>query len=190
MKKILFILVTFLTVNLFAQPPGGARRKQGQKPKTDQTKKIKKFSSSDVAGVFYYDIEKVIKKLKVKNEKKKYSIEKALKNYNFKVKEISFLNSEKFTDFDLVLDAASKTNDRKGTMAMRKKVVEVIRPIRDSIYANEKELNKTLENLLSEKQQKKWLKHQKKKKQSLQPPRPQNKNSKNSKPNSRTSRRQ
>ena len=94
MNKLFLILVTFLTFNLFAQPPGGGGggRSQGQRPQSNEVKEVKKFSANDVAGLFYYDIDEVIKKIKVKDEEKQYSVKKALKNYNFRIKEISSIS--------------------------------------------------------------------------------------------------
>ncbi|MGJ8745179.1 hypothetical protein [Polaribacter sp.] len=178
MKNIFFIFISFLTINLFAQPPGGGggRRSQGGNQESSQAKEVQKFSANDVAGIFYYDIDDVIKKVKVKDTDKQYSLKKALRNYNFKVKEISFLNSIKFSDLDVFVNSMSKGKDSESRKEMRKKVEEAIRPVRDSIHEHEKVLNEILEGLLSEKQTKKWLKYQKKMKQSLEPEKPQNNN--------------
>lgn len=175
MKKILFILIAFLTLNVFAQPPGGrGRRGDGQDPSSNNNQKAQKFNASNVAGIFYYDIDKAIKKTKVKKEEKQLSVKKIIKNYNLKVKEISFLNSQKFSDLNLVVNSGSKNILPEERMKMRKKVNEIIRPIRDEIHELEKELNNNLEEILTEKQFKKWLKYQKKQKENLMPKRVQN----------------
>lgn len=175
MKNIILILITFLTYNLFSQPPGGGgRRQQGQSPQSNQTQKEFKFNASEMAGIFYYDINEVIKKTKVKGENNQFLVSKELKNYNFKVKEISFLNSKIFTDLDEVANSISNRGDMEARKKMRRKVDELIRPIRDEVHQMEKELNDNLEKILSEKQFKKWLKYQKKQKESFQPKRPQN----------------
>ncbi|WP_298880987.1 hypothetical protein [uncultured Polaribacter sp.] len=175
MKKILFILIAFLTLNVFAQPPGGrGRRGDGQGPSSNNNQKAQKFNASNVAGIFYYDIEKAIKKTKVKKEEKQLSVKKIIKNYNLKIKEISFLNSQKFSDLNLVVNSGSKNILPEERMKMRKKVNEIIRPIRDEIHELEKELNNNLEEILTEKQFKKWLKYQKKQKENLMPKRVQN----------------
>ncbi len=54
---------------------------------------------------------------------------------------------------------------------MRKKINEIIRPVRDEVHENEAALNNTLKSFLSEKQNKKWLKYQKNKKKSMRPKR-------------------
>ena len=180
MKKLLFILITFLSFNLFAQPPGGGGQR-GQNTESNKVKEIRKFSANDAAGIFYYDIDEVIKKIKVKDDDKKYAVTKAFRNYNFKIKEISFLNTEKFADLDIFVNSLSKEKDSEANKEIREKVREAIRPIKDSVHQKEKELNEVLLTILSEKQYNKWLKYQKQKVESLQPQKPQN-NSTGSRP--------
>jgi len=194
MKKVFFIVVLLFSIGISAQPPGGGggRSQQNQNRQGGEEREIKKFKASDVAGIFYYDTEKVVKKLKVKKEEKQSLITKALRNYNFKIKEILFLNSEKFSDLDVLVNSMPKGKDNDARLELREKVEEIIRPIRDSVHENEKELNLILKDLLSEKQFKKWLKYQKNKKESLKPKRPENRNTQGSRSNNsgRQSRRQ
>ena len=185
MKKVFFIAVLVLSIGLNAQPPGGGggRSQQNQNRQGGEKREIKKFKASEVAGIFYYEIEKVVKKLKVKKEEVQLPIQKALRNYNFKIKEILFLNSEKFSDIDILVNSLAKGKDKSARLELRKKVEKVIRPIRDSVHENEKELNLTLKGLLSEKQFKKWLKYQKNKKDSLKPKRSESRNTQGSRSN-------
>ncbi|WP_343329367.1 hypothetical protein [Polaribacter staleyi] len=169
MQKILFITILFFTFNLLAQRSRGGGRQQGQNPEANRTKEIKKLSAKEIAGIFYYDVDEVIKKIKVKDDDKQYSLTRALRNYNFKIKEILFLNTTKFTDLDLLMNSISKGKDNESSINIREKVREVIRPIKDSVHKNEKELNGILKGVLSEKQDKKWLKYQQNKIESLQP---------------------
>ena len=182
MKKILFIVILFLTFNLVAQRSrGGGGRQQGQSPELNQTKEVKKLSAKEISGIFYYDVDEVIKKVKIKDDDKKYSVTKALRNYNFKVKEILFLNAEKFTDLDLLMNAISNERDSESNKNIREKVREVTRPIKENVHEHEKELNEILRGVLSEKQDKKWLKYQKSIIESLQPKKAEN-NNQNSRP--------
>lgn len=191
MEKILFILIAFLTLNVFAQPPGGkGRRGDGQGPSSNNNQKAQKFNASNVAGIFYYDIDKAIKKTKVKKEEKQLSIKKIIKNYNLKIKEISFLNSQKFSDLNLVVNSGSKNILPEERMKIRKKVNEIIRPIRDKIHELEKELNNNLEEILTEKKLKKWLKYQKTQREKLMPKRAQNNQRQRQMQNGRGMRRQ
>ncbi len=184
MKKVFIIAVLLLHLGLNAQPPGGGggRSPQNQNRQGEKSE-IKKFKATEVAGIFYYNTERVVKKLKVKKEEKKFPIIKALRDYNFKVKEILFLNFVQFSDLDILVNSMSKGNDNEARLEMRKKVEGVIRPIRDRVHENEKELNLILKGFLSEKQFKKWLKYQKKKKDSLKPKKPENRNKQGSRSN-------
>ena len=192
MKNIFLVLITFLTFNLFGQPPGGGGGR-GQQGQEQQAEEIKKFSASDAAGLFYYEVEKVIKKIKVKDEKKQYQVKKALRNYNFKIKEILFLNSEKFSDLDLVINSLPKLSKQERNQSSednseentdKREIIEnIIGPVREEVHINESELNQVLEEILSEKQQKKWIKYQNSKKESLKPKKPQDRGNQNSRSN-------
>jgi hypothetical protein len=185
MKKVVYIIVLLFSLGLNAQPPGGGggRGQQNQNRQGEDKSEIKKFKASEVAGIFYYDIEKVVKKLKVKKEEEQSPIKKAIRNYNFKIKEILLLNAVKFSDLDILVNSMSKGKDNDARLQVRKKVGEVVKPIRDRVHENEKELNLILKGLLSEKQFKKWLKYQKKKKESLKPKKPENRNKQGSRSN-------
>lgn len=176
MKKIIIIILVLYNVSLFAQ----RRNRGGQNNNVEQVK-MPKFDAAKRAGVFYYAIEEVIKKVigKKDNSLLKDKTFKALKKYNDKVKEISSLNSKKISDLDAIVNSMSRGNVG-NRVAMRKRIDEVIRPIRDQIRDNEKLLNKTLKELLSEKQNNKWLKYQIKKKKILEAKRPNRGNRSNS----------
>ena len=175
MKKVVFLIFTLYSLSSFAQRPnrGGQRNnlvKQERAPKFDAVKR---------AGIFYYNIENVIKKVTGKKNPQNEKITTTLKEYNKKVKEIASLNSKKLSDLNAIVNSMSKGNvgNRKG---MIKRVNEVVRPLREQIRSNEKILNDSFEELLSEKLNKKWLKYQNKKKKSLEPKRPNRRNEANS----------
>ncbi|WP_405605443.1 hypothetical protein [Polaribacter sp. Asnod1-A03] len=169
MKNILFIAVLLLSIHFYAQPPGGGGGRPSQNEQRSESDEIKEFKASDVAGVFYYDESEIIKKLKVKDEEKQNLVKKSLRNYNAKVREISFLNSEKFSDLDVVVNATMSAGNREAGTKIREKVEEVVKPVKEEILIYEEELNKEVENILSEKQFKKWMKYQNNKKESLEP---------------------
>ncbi|MCG1036993.1 hypothetical protein [Polaribacter sargassicola] len=168
MKNMLFIAMLLVSVQFYAQPPGGGRGGSGQNLQ-GTNREVREFKASDVAGIIYYNEKEVIKKLKIKEEDKKLLMSKELQNYNSKIKEISFLNSETFTELNVVVKAAMSSGNRETAMKMRKKVEEIIKPVREEVSLHEEELNKNIESILSEKQLKKWLKYQSNKKSSLQP---------------------
>ncbi|MCL7762927.1 hypothetical protein MPF19_05815 [Polaribacter sp. Z014] len=160
MKNLLFVAMLLVSVQFSAQHSGGRRggasgQGQGQNPELNQTKEVKKLSAKEIAGIFYYDVDEVIKKVKIKDDDKKYSVTKALRNYNFKVKEILFLNATKFTDLDLLMNSMSKERDSESSKNIREKVKEVTGPIKVKVHEHEKELNEILRGVLSEKQNKK-----------------------------------
>lgn len=193
MKKIVLISFVLMSFNMLAQAPGGRGRQQNRNMQLQETQTEKKLSASELAGVFYYDIKKVIKKTKVKDEKKQFQFSKVLKNYNLKITQISFLNTEKFEELDLLMNSLPKRSRKQSMQSMndgfernndiRKKIGAIIRPVKDEIAACESELNLLLKEILSEKQLKKWYKYQKKKKDSLRPKQQQNRENENARPN-------
>ena len=191
MRKIFLFTVLFSCFSFFAQGQrggnGGGRSPQNQNRQGGEEREVKEFNASDVAGIFYYDIKKVIKKLKVKDKKTQNKVKKALKDYNFKIKEIAFLNSDKFNGLNEVMKTLKGTDRRQGNRnddndlenpvtnkreGIRGKIQNIIRPVRNEIRGHEEILNETLENVLSEKQNMKWIKYQKKQKEELMPKRP------------------
>lgn len=190
MKKIFLVVLLFTSFNFYAQgQSGGERSPQNQNRQGGEQREVKEFNASAAAGIFYYDIKKVIKKIKVKDKNTQNIVKKALKDYNFKIKEIAFLNSEKFMGLNVVMKTLKGANIRQGNRndnnddgvgnpvtnkrgGIRGKIQNIIRPVRKEIRGHEERLNETLENVLSEKQNKKWLKYQKKQKDELMPKRP------------------
>ena len=181
MKKIFYFIILLLNFSFYAQRSGGGQRGGRQNQQTQQNKETKKFKTSEVAGLFSYEIEKVVRKLKIKDENKKASVIKLLSDYNFEIKEILLINADKFKDFDRLVNTEmqsrrnsgnEKTNkDKNG--GIREKVQKLIRPIRQKDRKKEIRLNEDLAKILSKKQNKKWLKYQKTKKDKLKPKRPQ-----------------
>ena len=183
MNKIILIAFLILNFSLYAQRSGG-RNGGGRTPQTQNVqseKEVKEFKASDVAGVFYYDVEEVIKKIKVKDEANQYKVKTALKDYNFKIKEIAFLNSQKFKELDIVMKSMQGSqkirpentidNDTENNKedSLREKMGAIIQPVREEIKQNEVQLNETLTAILSEKQLKKWVKYQQNIKEELAP---------------------
>ncbi|MHB0754006.1 hypothetical protein [Polaribacter sp. M15] len=187
MKNII-ILVLFTSSVVYAQRGGGMERGQQQNQNMQsRAREIKEFKASDIAGIFYYDVKTVIKKIKVKDKELKNKVSKTLKDYNFKIKEIAFLNSDNFKSLDILMKS-NRGNTRNARQqnnssqqpreadSLRIKVREIIRPIKRNVRKNEEVLNENLASILSEKQNKKWLKYQKSQKEKLAPQKPQNNN--------------
>ena len=186
MKHIFFIVFIFLGNISFAQTSrgggnGNGRQLQNQNRQFSDQREVKILKATDIAGILYYDVNKVIKKVKIKNDDLKKSVSKAFNDYNFKIKEISLLNADKLRVLDVLMKSRRGSgrrgqNDDNETNKgddFRQKMRKIIRPIRREIGENEVILNETLKGLLSEKQMKKWLKYQKAEKDKLKPKRPQ-----------------
>tara|TARA_X000000950_G_C13731666_1_gene584543 strand:- start:219 stop:836 length:618 start_codon:yes stop_codon:yes gene_type:complete len=183
MKHLFFATLLLVSSFIFSQGMRNGGGGMNQQNRQGATRAVQEFNASDAAGIFYYETDEVIKKIKVKDDQLKFKVKKALSNYNFKIKEIAFLNSVKLNDLDKLMaamrdsqptnlqDNSSNSDERQN---MRKAIGKVIRPIKEEILSNEEVLNKTLEEILSEKQNKKWLKYQNNIKESLQPKRSDN----------------
>ena len=194
MKKIVFIATLLISSLIYAEPQrgGGMRGRTSQdNDRQPEARKIKEFSAAEAAGIFYYDVPKVLKKLKIKDNAIKAQVRRSLRTYNFKVKQIALLKKENFEDLNAIMKTARSANRSNTSFEnnnqdkgpnVRQKVGEVIRPIRTKIITLEETLNDSLIAVLSEKQNKKWIKYQKDIKEDLKPKRPnrnQNNNSRN-----------
>jgi len=155
MKKLILVVTLLISSILIAQ------RQNGQKAQT--------FDASKVVGIFYYEEDKAIKKIKIKQKALKYSVKKAIISYNSKIKEISFLKNAELKGVTELVNATKKGTNREALLGFRARVNKVLSPIRASIQEVEKQLNKNLKEQLSKKQFKNWLKFQKKKKRELAP---------------------
>ncbi|QNM86832.1 hypothetical protein H9W90_06910 [Polaribacter pectinis] len=166
MKKSLIIILVFL-INFVAF--------------SQEAPKMPKYIAKNAANIFYYDSNEVIDKIKVKKDEIGNLTKKSLRVYNNKIKDVSFLNFQKLQDLEMVVNTLGEqaSSDRDLAMKLRKQIEETIIPIRDSVKKNEDKLNKSLKDVLSKKQYKKWLKYQKKKKQELLPKPPKSNNNQN-----------
>lgn len=144
--------------------------------------KMPKFNAKNSANIFYYELDEVVEKIKIKKDEIENASKKELRIYNNRIKDISFLNFQKLQELELLVNSFSEKSysDRELVLKVRKKMQETISPIRDSISKNEKELNANLKNVLSKKQFKKFLKYQKNMKKSLLPKPPKRDNPQNS----------
>lgn len=123
------------------------------------------FNSLEMAGIIKHDAQKVIKKLKITEESTTKEIVKHLQDYNAKMDELSVIHSKTLEDlkieFSKKMQIAIQNRDRGQMSEVRDMLKEIIPPIRQEAEEYKKVLNKSLESILSEKQNKKWLKHQK-----------------------------
>jgi hypothetical protein len=125
------------------------------------------FNAQKAAGIFEYDIEEVIKKLKIRDEITKNKISRSLIAYNKKMLELSTVHITTFmeleNEYNHNIKIAMQKKDRSQMDDVKAKIKKVLPPIRKQVVAEEKILNDALAMVLSQKQNDKWLKYQKQK---------------------------
>jgi len=143
-----------------------------------------KFEAAKVAGILEYESKKVLKKLKLK---KNDSISKVLTTYidayNTEIKKIKTSNKDLLEGLDLVvnqnMEAAVRNKNREVMQETRKMIKETLDPIRAEIKTHQDQLNSSLEPILTDAQNTKWLSYQKSEKEKLIPKRPQRSDARN-----------
>jgi hypothetical protein len=170
MKKyifLLFVLTSFLAHSQF----GGIRnRNQGQPqiPQQQQTPKPNFEVEKYLGIVIYEDIERVAKKtgIKLSSDKGK-QFSTLLTTYNKKIKDIRRINSFTMKSTKQMVESFQKnaiaTGDLSNQAEVQKKMSENLKPIAEAMKVEDLSLLKSMKKILSEKQQKKWLKYSRKK---------------------------
>jgi hypothetical protein len=122
------------------------------------------FNAEKAAGIFQYDIEKVIKKLKIIDDSLMAKVSESLNDYNSKMNSLSLLHTATFqkleADFDKNIQIAISNRDRSQMAGVKAKIQRIIPPIRKQVQEYEELLNSKMANYLTEAQNKKWLKYQ------------------------------
>ncbi|MEL7121672.1 MAG: hypothetical protein AAFO07_19645, partial [Bacteroidota bacterium] len=122
------------------------------------------FKAEKAAGITTYDYDEVIKKLKVKEKERKTNVSEALKIYNSQMDDLAFNHSSTFqsleAEFNSNLQIAMQNRDRSQMNGVRAKIQEIIPPIRKEAIAEKEKLNTVMKEILTEKQNEKWLKYQ------------------------------
>ncbi len=185
MKNILLILSVFSFSLAYAQrgggqgggAMGGQNRGGGQQ---QQRQERPKFDASKFAGVFNYDIDKAIKKIKIKkkNEALVTNVSSEIAKYNNAINEIALLNKENFDTLNVYMNDVMKSiqasGDRSKMKDIRGLVREKLQPVIVSVMLEETKLNKSLKVLLDENQLRRWKSYQKEIKIELNPGRANN----------------
>ncbi|MEL6132254.1 MAG: hypothetical protein AAFR59_02690 [Bacteroidota bacterium] len=153
------ILSLFLAFSLFTP------RLQAQSPSGGMTPP--EFDGKKAAGIYTYKVEKVLRKLKVKDEVSRQKVEAALNAYNSKMDTLSAEYAPIFEElentFDRNVQIAMQNRDRSQMSGIISQIREVIPPIKLQVGKEEKNLNEVMGEVLSEKQKEKWLKYQRSK---------------------------
>lgn len=123
------------------------------------------FNAIKSAGIIKYDSKKVIKKLKISEDSIKMEITKHIHACNIEMDNLLLLHSNTLEDLDEEFDRnvkiAFQNRDRNQMNGVKAKIKQIIPPIRYEVYEHGKVLNEAMAELLSEKQNKKWLIYQK-----------------------------
>lgn len=151
----LLIGISLLTSNLYAQMPGGSMSPPD-------------FNAEKAAGIFTYNLDQVIKKLKLTDQENQNKAKEALKRYNSKMDKLSLEHAYTFKElddaFDKNIQRAMQRRDRSQMNGVKAQIQEIIPPIKMQVTAEETILNDSMLGILTEKQNQKWLKYQKQKK--------------------------
>lgn len=169
MKK--YILLIFILTSFYTYSQFGSMRNQGmrqQMPQTQQKPPEPNFKVEKYLGlIIYEDIEKAAKKSSIKlssNEGKQFS--KLLKKYNKKIKDIRRINSFTMRSTKEMVEnfqkKARETGDVSNQVSVQKTMMENLKPISETLKVEDLALAKSLKEILSEKQYKKWLKYNRK----------------------------
>lgn len=168
MKKIVLVLILAFTFTVQAQYGSRNSQRQSQMgPQTQQKPPEPDFNVKRYIGIVVYDIEKTAKKSSVKlSSKEGKEFSKVLTKYNKDIKDITRINSFLLRSTKDMIDnfqkSSMKTGDFSNQKKVQKKMGENLKPILETLKVEDKKLNSTMKDLLSDKQYKKFIKYSKK----------------------------
>jgi hypothetical protein len=175
MKKLssFLILVCILgnATTLFSQQKGNKQNSsyQGQGSQMEQPQ----MNPENMAGIYMYDSEDVLKKIKVKETTKQQVITKAITKYNNKINELKAFNYETFSNVKNFLDKkrneAMLNQDNVTFKEAKIQANEMLKPIREKVQEQQSLINSIFLTALSPKEYNSWLKYQEKKQNELKP---------------------
>lgn len=171
MKKIILFILLFCAFIAQAQYGYGYgnsnRQRQSQMMQTQEKAPDPDFPIEKYLGIVIYDIEKAAKKSSIKlssTQGKEFS--KILTIYNKDIKDITRINSFLLKSTKEMVDNfqknARKTGDFSGQVVIQKNMNLVLKPLGNTLIEEDRKLDKTMKELLKEKQYKKWIKYNKK----------------------------
>ena len=128
------------------------------------------FNPVEATGLIKYDSDKVIRKLKIQEDSIKRLVSKHIQTYNQEMDNLLLIHGntleELENEFDRNVKIAFQNRDPSQMNEVKAKIKQIIPPIRYEVNEFEKALNESLAQILTEKENKKWLKYQKSKKPS------------------------
>ncbi|QXP63780.1 MULTISPECIES: hypothetical protein [unclassified Polaribacter] len=169
MKKIFLVLILGYAFTAQAQYGYGdsQSRRQNQMMQTEQKAPEPNFDVERYIGIVNYDIEKAAKKSSIKlTSKEGQEFSRVLTKYNKDIKDITRINTFVLRSTKDMVENYQKTVMKTGDNSSQKKVMttmsENLKPISEILKKEDRELDKTIKALLSEKQYKKWIKYNRK----------------------------
>lgn len=171
MKKLLIFCFVFTSLLTYSQFNNGGMRNQRQRqqlPQTQQAAPEPDFKVERYVGIVIYDIEKAAKKSSIKLKSKEGKVfSKTLTAYNKEIKDIRRINSFTLRSTKEMVDnfqkMAMESRDFSQQTAIQKKMIENLKPLAETLKGEDKKLDASLKEILSEKQYKKWIKYNRKK---------------------------
>jgi len=170
MRYFLLLITLLFSFSLAAQRRSGSRGQSSRALTNTNSSKPPEFKPNEVAGLIFYDLKKVYKKVSVKDlsdEGKKMA--KAINTYNKSIKDIKRINRFSLNELKTVYSVAIKdvvdNRDYTKMTAAQKHIKTVLDPIKRESFKKDSLLNIQLKEFLSKKQFKKWIKFSNKIKQ-------------------------
>jgi hypothetical protein len=165
MKKIiLFIAFILLASNHIEAQLGGRGRNFNRQPVGSQQRQPPKFDVKRAIGLTIYEIDRVMKRIKMKESDKNYKkVVTVFNKFNKEQRDLARINSFQFTQSEDKVNQAQEDVLKNGAdysilTSAYKEVGDKFKPITDQIKEKEKSLDESLKPLLSSKQFKKWVK--------------------------------
>lgn len=125
------------------------------------------FDAEEVAGIHYYKVPKVQKRLKLEKIQID-SVTQFLNSFNFKMEQISLKNAVIFRnlneDFDKNVQLAISQRNPAVMDGVKARIKNTIPPIAEEVQREEEDLTTRLKEILSGSQFEKWLKYQRRSK--------------------------
>ncbi len=123
------------------------------------------FNAVEAAGLIKYDSDKVIRKLKIQEDSIKTELSEYIQAYNQEMDNLLLIHGNTFVEleneFDRNVKIAFQNRDRSQMDGVKAKIKQIIPPVRYEVNEFEKALNESLAQILTEKENKKWLRYQK-----------------------------
>jgi hypothetical protein len=137
---------------------------QPRQPRAAQQPRAPKIDVEKAVGLTFYNIEKVAKKIGVKKSSKTFDkIASIFNSFNRELKQVKRINTFLFSEGKSKMEAAQKeamkNRDFSALQKANKEVTESFKPIIKVIEEKEEKLDTDIEKVLTDKQQKKWVKY-------------------------------